>query len=60
MMYRLAKCFVLHTAGDKIIELHGIKLDIKLTTHMAVCYRSNFQIAILLQSNLLTSLAEFM
>ena len=27
MMYRLAKRFVRRTAGDKIIQLHGIDLD---------------------------------
>ena len=53
MMY--TKC-LRHTAGDKIIELHGIQLD---NTYGSV-QQVQFLHAILLQTNLLKFLAKFL
>ena len=56
MMNRLAKRFVLNTACDKIILNF---MESSSTTVMALFDRSKFCIAILLQNNLLASLAKF-
>ena len=55
-MNRLAKRFVLNTACDKIILNF---MESSSTTVMALFDRSKFCIAILLQNNLLASLAKF-